>query len=89
MINYNSMEDIDKMNQKLEFPKRTVHLDFHTGPWIPDVGCYFDPEEFASTFKEAHVDSVTVFAMCHHGHLYYNTDHPARHPNLPKELGPS
>lgn len=74
------------MNHKLEFPKRTIHLDFHTGQWIPDVGRDFDPEEFAKTFKEAHVDSVTVFAMCHHGYLYYNTDHPARHPNLPKGM---
>ncbi len=74
------------MNQPLDFPKRTVHLDFHTGPWVPDIGRDFNPEEFARTFKEAHVDSVTVFAMCHHGHLYYNTDHPARHPGLPDDL---
>jgi len=73
------------MNQTLEFPKRTIHLDFHTGPWIPDVGKDFDPEKFADTFKRAHVDSVTVFAMCHHGHLYFDTDHPARHPGLSKD----
>ncbi len=68
------------------FPLRTVHLDFHTGPWVPDVGADFDPEEFAQIFKEAHVDSVTLFAKCHHGHLYYATDHPARHPSLPAAL---
>ena len=71
---------------KLEFPKRTIHLDFHTGPDIPDVGSDFDADLFAARFKEAHVDSVTVFAMGHHGHLYYNTDHPARHPSLPADL---
>ncbi|MDD5604296.1 MAG: alpha-L-fucosidase, partial [Eubacteriales bacterium] len=70
----------------LKLPKRTIHLDFHTGPGINDVGCDFDPEQFAETFRNAHVDSVTVFAMCHHGHLYYDTDHPARHPGLQKEL---
>lgn len=75
------------MNNDFIFPKRTIHLDFHTGPWVPDVGRDFDPEEFAQTMKEACVDSVTVFAMCHHGHLYYNTNHPARHPGLPKGLG--
>ena len=36
--------------------------------------------------KDAHVNSVTVFAKCHHGHLYYNTKHPARHPGLKKGL---
>src|SRR5690606_25224746 len=24
--------------------------------------------------------------MCHHGHLYYDTDHPARHPGLARDL---
>ncbi|TVQ21817.1 MAG: hypothetical protein EA383_16475 [Spirochaetaceae bacterium] len=72
--------------EQFEFPKRTIHLDFHTGPDVPDVGREFDPKAFAKTFKEARVDSVTVFGMCHHGHLYYETDHPARHPSLPKEL---
>ena len=70
----------------LIFPKRMVHLDFHTGPQVPDVGKDFNPKEFARTFKEARVDSVTVFAKCHHGHLYYETKHPARHPSLPKGL---
>lgn len=45
---------------EIEFPKRTVHLDFHTGPWIPDVGGDFDAERFALTFKKAHIDRVTV-----------------------------
>jgi hypothetical protein len=63
-----------------------VHLDFHTGPAVPDVGRDFDPDQFARTFVDAHVDSVTVFAKCHHGHLYYDTDRPERHPGLPAEL---
>ncbi|MFI6154788.1 alpha-amylase family protein [Kitasatospora sp. NPDC051170] len=68
------------------FPRRTVHLDFHTGPDIPDVGRDFDPATFARTFREARVDSVTVFAKCHHGHLYYGTDRPERHPGLAPDL---
>lgn len=68
------------------FPLRTIHLDFHTGPDILDVGRDFDPEKFAQTFVQAHVDSVTVFAKCHHGHLYYDTDRPERHPGLPRNL---
>jgi hypothetical protein len=70
------------MSEELIFPKRMIHLDFHTGPDVPDVGKDFDPGMFARTFKDAHVDSVTLFAMCHHGHLYYDTNHPARHPGL-------
>ncbi len=63
---------------------RQIHLDFHTGPGIPDVGAEFDADAFGDAMKDAHVNSVTVFAKCHHGHLYYNTDHPARHPGLKK-----
>lgn len=68
------------------FPRRAIHLDFHTGPDIPKIGQNFNPSAFAKTFTDAHVDSVTLFAKCHHGHLYYTTNHPARHPNLPKNL---
>ncbi len=68
------------------FPRRTIHLDFHTGPDVPDVGVDFDPERFAATFAAAHVDSVTVFAKCHHGLLYYDTDRPERHPGLARDL---
>ena len=69
-----------------EFPRRTIHLDFHTSPQIPDVGVDFDADAFARTFKDAHVDSVTVFAKCHHGRLYFDTDRPERHPGLDRGL---
>jgi hypothetical protein len=59
-----------------------VHLDFHTSPHIRDVATTFDANEFVRTLKGAHVDSVTLFAKCHHGHFYFDTDHPARHPGL-------
>ncbi|MHB1598285.1 MAG: alpha-amylase family protein [Acidimicrobiales bacterium] len=67
---------------RTRFPRRTVHLDFHTGPDIPAVGARFDADAFARTFRDAHVDSVTVFAKCHHGLLYYRTGRPERHPGL-------
>jgi hypothetical protein len=70
------------VKKSFSLPYRQVHLDFHTGPWIPDVGTEFDAREFARTMKRAHVNSVTVFAKCHHGHLYYNTKRPERHPGL-------
>jgi hypothetical protein len=63
-------------------PMRQVHLDFHTSEFIPDVGRDFDAKEFAATFERARVNSVTVFAKCHHGHLYYKTNRAERHPGL-------
>lgn len=65
---------------------RQVHLDFHTSPLIPDVGRDFDAKAFARTMRQAHVNSVTVFAKCHHGQLYFKTNHPARHPALSPKL---
>ena len=64
------------------FRFRQIHLDFHTGPDIPDVGEAFDAEAFAERLAAARVNSVTLFAKCHHGHLYHATRHPARHPGL-------
>ena len=62
--------------------RRQVHLDFHTSEHIPDVAAKFDPEQFAQTFLDAHVDSVTVFAKCHHGMCYYPTQTGTVHPHL-------
>lgn len=65
---------------------RQVHLDFHTAPSIPDVGLEFDAAEFARTFQAAHVDSVTVFAKCHHGFSYHPTTVGLMHPALSFDL---
>jgi len=62
--------------------QRQVHLDFHTSPHLPDVGSEFDAREFAATFKRAHVNSVTVFAKCHHGFTYYPSKVGTPHPTL-------
>ncbi len=62
--------------------QRQVHLDFHTSPHIPDVGCEFDARAFATTMKKAHVNSVTIFAKCHHGMCYYPTKTGTQHPAL-------
>ena len=73
-------------SRNLQFPQRTIHLDFHTGPHVPDVARDFDADAFADRFAEARVDSVTVFGLCHHGHAYFRTAHPCRHPALPADL---
>ena len=69
---------------KLRF--RQVHLDFHTSEQIEGIGEKFDPREFAEVLKDAGVDSITCFARCHHGMIYYDTDFPGRHPHLHRNL---
>jgi hypothetical protein len=61
---------------------RQVHLDFHTSEAIPDVGAAFDAADFVATLTQAGVNSVTLFARCHHGWCYYPTRIGAPHPNL-------
>lgn len=68
------------------FPMRQVHLDFHTSPAIPDVGADWDAEHFVGTLKRARVNSVTVFAKCHHGMNYYPTKVGPIHPALRFDL---
>ncbi len=62
--------------------QRQVHLDFHTSPHIPGVGTEFDANVFADTMARAHVNSVTVFAKCHHGMCYYPTKTGTVHPGM-------
>ena len=69
-----------RTNRPLRY--RQIHLDFHTSEHIPDIGAQFDPDAFVAAFKAAHVDSVTIFAKCHHGWSYYPTKVGAPHPNL-------
>lgn len=61
---------------------RQIHLDFHTSEHIPGIGSAFDPDQFVGTLKAAHVNSITIFAKCHHGWSYYPTKVGAPHPNL-------
>lgn len=56
-----------------ELPFRQIHLDFHTSEQIQPIGQAFDPEEFACTLEKARVNSITCFALCHHGMLYYDS----------------
>lgn len=70
---------------KTDLPFRQVHLDFHTSELIPDVGAAFSKEDFQAALKEGNVDSVTLFAKCHHGWSYYPTKIGAPHPHLARE----
>ena len=74
------------MTPTAQFRYRQVHLDFHTSERIPDIGALFEPDRFAAAFKAAHVDSVTVFAKCHHGLSYHPTEVGQMHPGLEFDL---
>ena len=72
--------------QSLRF--RQVHLDFHTSEKIPGIGSAFSKTQFQEMLKRGHVNSVTLFAKCHHGLSYHNTNVSLRHPGLDFELLP-
>jgi len=73
---------------RLNLRFRQIHLDFHTSEHVEGIGHKFDAEEFASTLDRARIDSITCFARCHHGYIYFDTKrHPERkHPHLKKDL---
>ena len=65
---------------------RQVHLDFHTSPDIPGVGEKFDKKQFQDMLKLGHVDSITLFAKCHHGYSFHPTKVNKMHPGLKFDL---
>jgi len=65
---------------------RQVHLDFHNSEYLQDIGKSFDKEEFKKTLLDANVNSINIFAKCHHSWSYYNTSYGKRHPNLDFDL---
>lgn len=69
-----------------KIPQRQVHLDFHTSGHIEGIGSRFDKEQFKSCLKKGHVNSITVFAKCHHGWSYYPTEVGTMHPELKFDL---
>ncbi len=65
-----------------QMPSRQVHLDFHTSPLIPGVGRQFDKQQFQAALREGNLNSITIFAKCHHGVCYYPTQIGTVHPTL-------
>ena len=65
---------------------RQVHLDFHTSPDIAGIGRAFDRALWQKRLKEAHVNSITCFSVCHHGWSYTPTKVGKMHPNLDFDL---
>lgn len=62
--------------------RRQIHLDFHTSEHIENVGLHFDAGKFVETLQKAHINSITLFAKCHHGWSYYPTRAGEAHPHL-------
>jgi hypothetical protein len=67
---------------------RQIHLDFHNSEHIAALGAAFDADEFAATLEKARVNSITCFARCVHGWIYYDTKSfpERRHPHLTRNL---
>ena len=65
---------------------RQVHLDFHTSEHIKDIGKKFDKKQFQEALKLGHVDSITLFAKCHHGWGYFESETIPMHPHLKFDL---
>lgn len=72
------------MKNPLRF--RQIHLDFHTSEAIAGIGSRFNKRKFQEVLKRAEVNSVTTFALCHHGWSYYDTKVGQRHPGLSFDL---
>lgn len=65
---------------------RQVHLDFHTSGDIRGIGRRFSKRQFQEALKRGRVNSITLFAKCHHGWSYHPTKVGARHPHLGFDL---
>lgn len=66
----------------MTIPYRQIHLDYHTSEHIPGIGSAWNQQHWQETLKRGHVNSINVFAVCHHGWSYYNTLVGVRHPHL-------
>jgi hypothetical protein len=70
----------------IKLPSRQVHLDFHTSELIPNVGRDFDKAQWQAAVRTGHLNSITVFAKCHHSWSYYPTKIGKPHPTLSRNL---
>lgn len=68
---------------------RQIHLDFHTAEQVGSIAGEFSADKFAETLVDANVNSIILFARCHHGFLYYRGDETILgpvHPGLKRDL---
>ena len=74
------------MHRNDKFATRQVHLDFHTSPDISAIGVNFSKENFQRALRIGNINSITIFAKCHHGYCYYPTEVGKMHPELDFDL---
>lgn len=65
---------------------RQVHLDFHNSEYLSGIGKAFDKEQFQESLKIGRIDSINLFAKCHHSWSYYPTRVGRMHPSLNFDL---
>ena len=65
---------------------RQIHLDFHCSEHIEAIGRDFSKTDFQDRLKSAKVNSINLFAKCHHSWSYYPTKLGKIHPNLQFDL---
>ena len=70
----------------IKLPSRQVHLDFHTSEAIGGIGAKFSKANWQQALKLGRLNSITIFAKCHHGWSYYPTQLGAAHPHLKLDL---
>ena len=71
-----------------ELAFRQIHLDFHTGETVTNVASEYTDEEFAEMIDIGRINSMTIFAKCHHGLFYYYDTKYTVHPHLKTDLLP-
>lgn len=74
----------DRYSKKIG--SRQIHLDFHTSEYLEGIGKSFSKSKFQESLKLAHVDSINLFAKCHHSWSYYPTQVGQMHPHLDFDL---
>jgi len=65
---------------------RQVHLDFHTSEMIDGIGDRFDAAHFQRMLRLGSINSINLFAKCHHGLSYHPTSVGVMHPHLSFDL---
>ena len=61
---------------------RQIHLDFHTALECGRLETDLTREIFVDTLQMGKVDTINIFAKCHHGYSYYPTRVGTMHPGL-------
>ena len=63
--------------------RRSINPEFQNPGFIKNLGRNFDAKAFVSAYKESGVNTInTLFAKCHHGYSYYDTQIGTKHPHL-------